>query len=137
MTKRMAIVAGTLALALGVGFLGGWSLHQSRGASSHSAAATGTISGNLLAVRGPVDVPPRPLRGKVVVKDSSTGMSGDIDIVVVGADARYSVAVRPGTYTVTGSSPMYDGGHTPCPAGVPVVVPGGGNVFVNVLCQER
>ncbi len=136
MTKRMAIVAGPLALALGVGFLGGWFLHQSRGAS-HSAAATGTISGNLLAVGGPVDVPSRPLRGKVVVKDSSSGMSGDIDIVVVGADGRYLVAVRPGTYTVTGSSPMYDGGHTPCPAGVPVVVRGGGNVFVNVLCQER
>jgi hypothetical protein len=126
-TKRSVFALFAVVLALGVGFVAGWFAHQ------HSGSATGTLSGYLLAVGGPPGVVPRPLIGEVVVTDISGAPTAT---VVVGPDGRYSVVIPPGSYTVKGRSPSYDGGRTLCLGTKPVSV-SGGDVVANVLCHLR
>ncbi len=47
------------------------------------------------------------------------------------------MTVSPGTYTLTGRSPLYQGGSFDCQALAPVTVLSGATVTANVYCEER
>lgn len=104
----------------------------STGSNPHTGVnQTGSISGILEAVGGPPG-PPRPLPGKV----TATG-GGHTYSVTVGQNGRYSMTVRGGSYTVTGRSPLYQGGALDCEAqGTVTVQPPTGST-ADVACQER
>ena len=82
----------------------------------------GTISGHLYRVGGPAPGLPSPMPGTIYV---SGGPS-----VPAGSDGSFSVAVSPGTYTLSGQSP--DG---LCRARHPVTVQAGEVVKVDVICD--
>ncbi len=94
-------------------------------------ADKGTISGHLLAVGGPAGIPNRPLSGTVSLKGSDNFQ------VAVGPDGSYSLSVPQGTYSVSGRSPLYQGGQRICRASHPVTVTKGAVVKADVFCQER
>jgi hypothetical protein len=91
----------------------------------------GSLDGHLYAVGG-LALAPRPLPGTVVAKGP-----GGTDRVKVDADGRFHLSLAPGTYTLTGTSPLYESGKVPCNALAKVRVSAGGNATADVLCQER
>ena len=150
MSRRSVVTSLAVLVALSLGFAGGWLTHQSSRASRSNtpaisskggAATEATISGHLLAVGGPGGVPPRPLRGSisVAVDAPENYASGGFHLLgtQAGSDGSYSISVPPGTYSVTGSSPQYNGGGTTCFSKGVVTVTQGTAVVVNVLCQEK
>ena len=80
-------------------------------ACSGQAPAEGTLTGHLYGVGGPAPGLPRPWPGTVTL--TGPGIRRDIP---VGASGSYSVMVSPGTYTVTGHSPLYGSGAVLCRA---------------------
>jgi hypothetical protein len=94
---------------------------------------TGTLTGTLQAVGGPLGDGPRALSGEVTLHGSSRRITG----ITVGANGRFSVPVAVGTYTVSGRSPHYEGGTAVCRASRPVVVTKGVTSSVEVDCQEQ
>jgi hypothetical protein len=93
-------------------------------------SVTGTISGHLFAVGGPYPGLPRPLLGVVFVSGSQKLH------VVVGIDGDYWVVVRAGTYSISGRSPQYQGGHLVCHARSRMTVAAGTDFKADVFCQE-
>jgi hypothetical protein len=90
---------------------------------------TGTISGRLVAVGGPV-TRPRPLRGTVEFTGPETKE------VTVGSDGTFQIDVPAGTYIVEGRSPLYNGGRSPCRPSANAVVHDAATTNVLVTCQE-
>lgn len=101
------------------------------------AHPTGRISGRLEAVGGPPPVDghaalPRPLAGSVTLDGR-----GGTQTIVVDHTGRFSTALPPGRYRVTGHSPAYGGGRYPCQGEHQVVTVGAGRTtHDDVLCQE-
>jgi len=140
MRNRGALFASALALTACSGSGG----HRTAPAVSHpltpSSAAYGTtasraqgnITGHLLAVGG-VAATSRPLSGKVEL----IGPNAAWRDIAVQADGAFRFTTAPGTYGLTGTSPLYNRGHALCRALQPVSVSGGETVKADVLCQER
>ncbi|MCR6492567.1 hypothetical protein [Cellulomonas sp. P24] len=103
---------GATVRCLGVLFIGLVVLAGCGGSSGH-----GTLSGHLYVVGGPAPGTPRAVDGTVV----ATGPDGR-HTATVGADGSYTMELAPGTYTVTGTSPQYGDGKSPCPANGTVAV---------------
>ena len=101
-------------------------------ASAGLASAEGTLTGHLYGVGGPAPGAPRPWPGTVTL----TG-PGVHRAIAVGAGGRYSVRVPPGTYAVTGRSPLYQDGAAACRATGPATVTSGHRTEADVLCQLR
>lgn len=100
------------------------------------ASGQATLSGHLYMVGGPVvrgaTPSPRPLAGKVV----ASGPAGAYT-ATVGADGSYTLQLPPGTYSVTGTSPSFNGGTGICRADGTVTVVIGQQGTVDVYCQAR
>ena len=75
------------------------------------------MSGRLQAVGGPAPGTPRQIGGKVIVR----GLNGRSYSAKVGADGQFLIQVPVGSYFVTGSSPLYEGGQSVC-LGIPFKV---------------
>jgi hypothetical protein len=100
--------------------------------SVRPAVAMGNLTGHLYGVGGPAPGAPRPWSGTVTL----IGPYFHRDIQV-GADGVFSVFVPPGTYTVTGRSPLYQSGTGVCRAAGATTVSGGHRTQADVLCQMR
>jgi len=94
------------------------------------ASADGTLKGRLVAVGGPPG-PARPLPGTVVVTGPSPTR------ITVGSAGTFSVALAPGTYTLTGTNPQFNAGAATCRATDAVVVVTGATTSADVVCSEK
>jgi hypothetical protein len=56
--------------------------------------------------------------------------------VAVGSDGAYSLVIPQGTYTVSGRSPLYQGGRLVCRATSDAIVTTSSVTTVDVFCQE-
>jgi hypothetical protein len=135
MSKRFVVASVAVVLVVGVGLVG-LIAHE-------RAGPRGTISGHLFGVGGPPHSP-RPWPGTVRVRSAVfTPSRSDalfLGEVSVGSDGSYSISVPPGSYTVVGTSPLYEAGRVACrPAPQPpvITVKQGDVVVVDVLCQMR
>jgi hypothetical protein len=108
-----------------------WSLVRPRFSRS-SMLGNGVVLGTLEAVGGPAPGTPRPLRGSITLRDSG----GTAFTATAGSDGVFSVRVPPGSYTITGRSPLYDSGNVDCPSIAPATVTAGATIRVVVACQE-
>jgi hypothetical protein len=93
----------------------------------------GAVSGVLLAVGGPDGTISRNWPGVVQLRRAGR-------VVATGRADRqgnFEIVAPPGTYTMTGRSPRYDGGHGVCRAEKPVTIKVDGYAYGNVLCQMR
>jgi hypothetical protein len=131
---RIGVEAGRLAGALMV-VIGGALLLAgcSSGTSTPPKAVSGTVTGILEAVGGAAPGTPRPLVGTVSIH----GARGTTITAKTGSDGRFSVRVAAGSYTVTGRSPLYQGGKANCTASGSITVTGGATKRVLVACQEK
>ncbi len=91
---------------------------------------TGIVTGRLLLVGGPARGF-RATSGEVRLQGASAAQ-GDVD-----RRGHFEVAVDPGTYRVTGTSPEYGSGHYLCRATHPVEVAASETRRVNVFCQLK
>lgn len=96
------------------------------------ALPDGVVVGTLEAVGGPAPGTPRPLSGAIALRDSA----GAAFTGTAGTDGMFSVRVPIGSYTITGRSPLYDGGNTDCSSSGPVTVTPGATIRILVTCQE-
>ena len=94
-----------------------------------SPSSGATLTGHLYLVGGPAPGSPRAVSGKVFV----TGSAGKYT-ASAASDGRYTLLVHPGTYSVTGSSPLYNDG-SPCLPATKVTVKRGLTSQANVYCQ--
>jgi hypothetical protein len=108
-------------------------LLASCGSPNSVPGPTGTLTGTLHAVGGPVGAGPRALNGQITLD----GSSGHVTSIAVGATGRFSVPVSVGTYIVSGQSPQYKGGASECHAPGPVTVTKGATIRVQVDCVEK
>jgi hypothetical protein len=99
-------------------------------ACSGSGPADGTVTGHLYGVGGPPPGSPRPWPGTVTL--TGGGVRQDVS---VGASGTFSVMVPPGSYTVTGHSPLFGSGTYACQAAGIVTVTSGHTTKADVLCQ--
>ena len=96
--------------------------------------APGAVSGSLLRVGGPAPGAPVPVPGQIV----ATSRAGARFTATVGGDGRYRLTLSPGTYQVTGHSPMVysNGAQMLCTAARPVHISAGKTTSgVNVICS--
>lgn len=127
--RHVVLLSTCAAAALGSACAGGsGATHPTPG-----TAADGVIHGRLLAVGGPPGISPRPLPGKV----KAVGAGSTSHVATVTADGSFRINVAPGTYALTGTSPLYDSGHAQCRAQQPVRVSAGEAVTADVYCQEK
>ncbi len=99
-----------------------------------TAVNAGVLSGSLLRVGGPSPGAAVPLAGQVV----ATSATGTRFTVTVGGNGRYRLALSPGTYDVTGHSPMVyvNGAEMLCEAARPVHITTGRTASgVDVICS--
>jgi hypothetical protein len=92
---------------------------------------TGTLAGHLYAGGGP-NPGVRPLAGSVVAEGP-----GGRHLVAVGSNGHYLVTLSPGTYLVSGNSPLYEGGKGLCTAPAKVAIAQGRTSKANVICREK
>jgi hypothetical protein len=71
-----------------------------------------TVSGTFVRVGGPPPGAPFPLPGKITAR-SDTGATFTVS---TGSSGRFKLSLPPGTYHVTGRSPLIQGGKTVCAA---------------------
>jgi hypothetical protein len=90
------------------------------------------VSGTLELVGGPAGNSSRGVQGTV----TATSTDGRTQSAIVGSSGEFTFHLTSGTYTVTGTSPMYNSGQGTCRADQPVTVDGptGG---VIVACQMK
>jgi hypothetical protein len=98
------------------------------GSAAPSEAAR--VSGRLEMTGGPAGASPQGVPGRVTFEADDGGR------VTASADSRgaFGIAVRPGRYTVTGTSPQFSGS---CAADGPVTVPAGGLAGLTVACSRK
>jgi hypothetical protein len=94
-----------------------------------SAVIVGTLETNGGAAPGKL----RELPGDVTVRSSHQAP----ETVSVGSDGTFSVPVAAGTYTITGRSRLYQGGHGDCVSAGPITVTTGATRHVAVVCEEK
>jgi hypothetical protein len=95
--------------------------------------STGTLTGILQAVGGPLGTGPRALSGEVTIIDLNGSRRYSL---TVGASGRFSVPAPVGRFSVSGRSPLYEGGAAVCRASGPVVVTKGATSTVEIDCPE-
>jgi hypothetical protein len=105
------------------------------GGTGSSVATENSASGTLEMVGGPAPGSPRPVPGTVMFR--STGAVGRTYSATAGADGHFELGLPPGSYMVTGRSPLYVQGLIDCQAGAPVMVSGAVMAPVLVTCQVR
>ena len=96
------------------------------GCGSHAPAATIASGVEGLVTIGPTcpverinsPCPPRPIAATVIVRDSS---GADVTRFVSGADGKFKVQLKPGRYTLVGTSNGSSGLPRPIPVNVVVV----------------
>jgi hypothetical protein len=94
--------------------------------------AIGTIAGTLREVGGPAPGLARAIAGFLRVFNATGGWDGPTD-----GSGNFRVDLPVGTYTVTGTSPVFGAGQYPCTAGGPVVVARGRTTTVEVICSIK
>lgn len=107
-----------------------------RGASPSAVAPATTrvpVSGQLRLTGGASTASEHGTAGKVYF------LAGDGTKTTVGAasDGAFSVRLKPGEYTATGTSFSYGDGNYLCRARNPVTVSAGSPIFVLVACDRR
>ena len=99
--------------------------------------AEGRIVGHLLLEGGPTNTK-QPVAGTVAytVAKNHTGSTGTVQVKL---DGRFDVSVLPGTYSLTGRSPLYhvNGQEGVCRAAGPVDVASGQTMRADVFCEMR
>jgi hypothetical protein len=97
-------------------------------------AAGAKVTGTLLRVGGPAPGAPAPLTGTVTAADGAGGHF----TATAGRDGRFRLSLPPGTYRLTGHSPLIDSGAGLCTASRPAYVTRGKPVPpVRVICPVR
>jgi hypothetical protein len=94
----------------------------------------GAVTGSLLRVGGPAPGAPVPLPGQVV----ATSKAGARFTATVRGNGRYRLTLSPGTYQVTGHSPVVysNGAQMLCTAARPVHITAGKTTSgVDVICS--
>jgi len=104
---------------------------EERGSSPVMRSVPATVGGLLEAVGGPPGLPVRPLPGTVRLQGPRTYTAR------VDRTGRYEVAVVPGRYESSGTSPLYQDGQARCNALRTVMAVAGRHTTANVYCQER
>jgi hypothetical protein len=95
--------------------------------------ATGILQGRLLAVGGAL-AKARPVAGSIYF-DGPGGSRGTTEVDATGS---FAIGLAPGSYTLTGSSPAYDGGKGVCRTlKTDIVLTSNGTTTANIYCQER
>ena len=92
-----------------------------------------TVTGVLRSSGGPMGAGQSGLLG-VIVFESATGQT---TTTKTGSDGTFTTAIKPGTYTVTGTSPQYGDEKATCRATDPVTVSRTGLAGVAVICPMR
>jgi hypothetical protein len=91
------------------------------------------VTGRIEIVGGPVSLsgltPTSPVPGTVTAVSGSVTRHGS-----AGRDGAFTLVVPVGTYTLTGTSPNYDDGHTHCAATAPVAVVKGATAHADIIC---
>ncbi|MEP7026440.1 MAG: hypothetical protein ABJB47_22105, partial [Actinomycetota bacterium] len=84
-------------------------------AAKHQAGHRTVLTGTLIRVGGPAPGAAVPLPGQV----TAVGSAGSRFVATAGAGGRYRLELPPGTYRLTGRSPLVqaDGSALPCAAG--------------------
>ena len=92
----------------------------------------GVLAGRLVAVGGPTSTP-RPLPGHVTASGPRASQT-----VQVGPDGNYQLDLPPGTYTLTGTSPLYGDGRGTCrTVETTITATAGTTDKADVICSER
>jgi hypothetical protein len=98
-----------------------------------SSLPTGTIKGQLFGSGGPAPGQLRPFNGQV----TATGANGKTYATTVPSDGRFVIHLPSGTYSLTGSSPQFDAGHSRCLGRANVTIAANQTVTENVDCPMR
>ncbi len=107
------------------------SLTACRAQTGHSGASGTAVSGTLRLTGGPSGSSQPGVGGQVVFT------SDDTHHTQAAADGTFTMSLRPGTYTVTGTSPQFDDGQGTCRADTRVVVTGTAVAGLVVACSRR
>lgn len=92
------------------------------------------VRGTLQQVGGPAGTQPKPLSGRITFRHAD----GAVATTSVDESGRYAIALDPGDYTITGTSPQFQGGAVDCTTVKPVITLTVEDVTVaDVLCQVR
>jgi hypothetical protein len=71
-----------------------------------------TVPGTFERVGGPAPGAPFPLPGTITARTAT----GQTFTATAGQGGRFKLSLPPGSYQVTGRSPLIDSGQAPCPA---------------------
>lgn len=123
---------GAVALAGATRRASGWLTGLALLAACTGTTDRATLTGHIYMVGGPAATAPRAVSGTVTVE----GADGS-HTVTAGADGRYSIRLRPGTYTVSATSPQYNDGTGRCSANAPAAVGRSGARTADVYCQMK
>jgi len=97
--KWSAIAVFAVGIAVLVGCGGSPGYHQ-------------TVPGRFVRVGGPAPGLPFPLPGTITARAAT----GETFTATAGRDGRFKLSLPPGTYRVTGRSPLMQSGHMTCAA---------------------
>ncbi len=97
-----------------------------------SCSAGGVVTGRLVRVGGPAPGSPVPFPGTIEARDTA----GQRFTVTAGNDGRFRLRLPPGTYRLTGRSPLMGSGTMICSAGRPLHLTGTSqSISVEVVCS--
>ena len=93
------------------------------------------VHGVLLMTGGPSGAPQEGVKGRVAF--FGPGDRGATLEVPTNADGTFTLELNPGTYTVTGHSPLYGGNTGVCRTQGELVVKAGSDPLVTVACDRK
>ncbi len=110
----------------------------SSGPSLANPGQGAVIKGRLQMAGGPAPGTPRAIAGDITVHRGSTIAGEVVTTEKVGATGQFAIDAAAGTYTLTGTSPMIQGGLGLCRGETPIVVaPGQTMTNINVTCSIK
>ena len=101
-----------------------------------TAVVTGTIKGQLFLSGGPPPGQNRPTNGNVAATSSVGNLSYTYS-TPVSQNGRFVLHLPPGTYSLVGSSPSYDGGKGKCLGSKKFTVSQSQTTRAIVYCLEK
>jgi hypothetical protein len=107
---------------------------RTAGQPTATAAAAATAQGRLLRVGGPAGTRPAGLPGTVRFRAEG---GGEIATARTAGDGSFSIAVHPGRYVVTGTSPLFGEGKYECRTEKSVEITAAGLDKIQVICNQR
>lgn len=116
----------TAVLVLGLSVLVGCADSQPGGQANRH-----TVSGTFVRVGGPAPGAPFPLPGNITAR-ADTGATFTAS---TGSSGRFKLSLPPGTYHVTGTSPLMQGGKMVCAAAKELHVTAASGGSVTVVCS--